>query len=442
MKPAMVGRWLIAVIFAAAASANDASMVMADSSYVVRLHGSEAEALRQVNTKSPFDDAPPVSTLPGEPMPMTASNGKRYVCYVPTVSSEEHDPATDVKQTRVEIGREIAEKVRPKCLTHADVKSRTLFEVCHSKAIHRADLLDGTQHADPASRAKVADYTSDADLKPLVEYMRIKPSPKSPEAQFTPETLLYTQYFGPNIAVQFACSDAPALAFLGLHTPTPSSPLTAFLLGSRSFCLDKYAESALDLSVDHFLKPLTTANTCIKRTEGWWTYEVCFGNKISQFRRETTGEITAEFSLGQWSAAANDALQANHKAILSEFMDGTHDKEQPAYEEIYDSGTPCDAVDRSRMTRLLLFCPTLKTQPPYIISIQETSTCNYMIKVAAPAVCAHPHFAKEDRRRAELAQAIHCVPDVDDVEEDATDDAPPTAPVPNAKSPTTAKDEL
>ncbi|OQR99061.1 hypothetical protein ACHHYP_07348 [Achlya hypogyna] len=435
MKPHVVRTCIVAVM-AALAWAQDASVALGDASYVVRLHSSTADALRMVNERNVFDDSV-VTELAGEPMPMTSSNGKRYICYVPVVTEDNDVEESNAPQTRVEIGREITGKLQRKCVNYVDEPSRTFYEICPSKvAIYRMDMDENRKFL-PATRSTLADFEVDADLKPLVDYKILRYNAKSPEPQMTPDTLLYTQHFGEDIAVQFACADVVGLTIVGLHLPSLESSAIAFLLASRSFCLDKYAVSALDLSVAHFLKPLTSTNTCIKRTEGWWTYEVCFGDKISQYHREQTGEITAEFSLGRWSSAANDALQSNHQAMLTEFMDGTHDKEQPAYEEVYDSGTPCDAVDRTRSTRLLMFCPLLKSQPAYIISVQETSTCTYTIKVATPSVCGHPHFAKEDMRRAELSQTIHCVPNEDDTPTNESSDPPTDAPATSS-----AKDEL
>ncbi|OQR95696.1 hypothetical protein THRCLA_07645 [Thraustotheca clavata] len=419
MKLSGVAPWMLGLI---AVAAHDTSLEIGDNSYVVRLHASVADALRQINQRSAYDDVD-VTTIPGEPMPMTTNNEKQYVCYVPEVAEVGDSVDEDVKQTRLEIVREISSKLRPNCVAQNDPSGTYLYEICNFKQIHRTEVNPDTKHPKIATRTQIGVFERDAEDKVLFDYEILKTAQNVPVPDVDLEGLLYTQYHG-NVIVQFACADNVGQSIVGMHLPSDGSSKTAFLVGSRSFCLDKYAESAMDLDIDRFLKPLTSGKMCIKRTEGkkrkakesskalsgWWTYEVCFGNKISQYHREQTGEITSEFSLGEWSDAANEALRVNRKAILSEFMDGTHDKEQPAYDEVYDNGTPCDALDRTRTTRLMLFCPSIKSQPPYIISVQETSTCAYTIKVATPQICFHPYFAKEDQRLADLSQVIHCVP--------------------------------
>ncbi|KAF0701130.1 Aste57867_8353 [Aphanomyces stellatus] len=387
-------RFLAACSLATFATAS--SISVGETSYVVRLHASTSEALAHLSQDNDYADNSVSSTsaLQGEPMPMTSSNGKRYLCYIPLSPDVKRDAVPKQTLSLVEIGREAAAKLKPHCIPTVEPLLQGAFEICHGEGVSVSTIEEGVVQVD--SKRKVRERLLHGES-------------------------VYTQSFGsrlesPEVLVQYACWNSPVTSLIGRRVPNLSSPspedhATAFLFGSRWFCLDADAESVADVSVTAFLAPSFENNACVRRTEGWWTYEFCVGDKMSQFHREQNGELTAEFSLGAWDADANAALQKNRKAIVSEFLDDTYDKAQPAVEQMYDNGTPCDEVGRHRSTRVLMFCPALKKQAPYIISIQESSTCSYLLKVAVPSLCDHPYFAREERLRSELlSQTIHCVP--------------------------------
>jgi hypothetical protein len=69
--------------------------------------------------------------------------------------------------------------------------------------------------------------------------------------------------------VQFVCWPFFGNTVIGRRAPTEENgDSTAFLVASRWFCTDAYAENVMDLSVPGFLQPFVDANVCIKKVEG------------------------------------------------------------------------------------------------------------------------------------------------------------------------------
>lgn len=189
--------------------------------------------------------------------------------------------------------------------------------------------------------------------------------------------------------------------------------VAAFLVLSRVFCDPEHADEDefKRFTVPSLLQPLVDARTCVKRTEGWWTYEFCFGRSIRQYHRDNEGTITAEFSLGTFDAGKNDALSATGRALVMEHIDATHDVARPAFVELYDHGTHCKEFDHytPRRAKVYYYC-SHGGASHHILAVKETQTCAYAIKVSTPAVCDHPHFLSDEQKREADAEVVHCLP--------------------------------
>jgi hypothetical protein len=181
-------------------------------------------------------------------------------------------------------------------------------------------------------------------------------------------------------------------------------------------------------------------NTCIKRNEGWWTYEFCIGRQIRQYHRESDGSITSEFLLGMYdteknnpsssSASSEQQQQEYHqRQLVYEHIDATQETPRPAFLEYYAQGTPCNEfeVPRPRTTKVYYYCSTTtgggtstgsssssstssSSSHHHILSVKETQTCTYTLKIASPVLCEHPHFINEEEKSEDHAEMIHCIP--------------------------------
>jgi len=130
-------------------------------------------------------------------------------------------------------------------------------------------------------------------------------------------------------------------------------------------------------------------NECIKTSQGWWIYELCYGKHVRQYHEERTRnkktskvdtKITVDYTLGKAKLPKKLDLQSFTGKKTSNFV-----------EEQYDQGMICDITGEPRMTTVRYKCMidskhvTLK--PP-----EEVSSCIYAMDVAVPALCEHPEF--------------------------------------------------
>lgn len=141
------------------------------------------------------------------------------------------------------------------------------------------------------------------------------------------------------------------------------------------------------------------AGACLqhKAEEEWWTYEVCVGNRIRQFR----------------ATKQSDESQQASGIVLGKFDDeiGNVDQDEsgdydtfslanpPMRFQRYSKGDRCDITGLERSANVYFRCsrpnrpiasaePFIDTLEPFIASVVEKATCEYDITVALPAVCA------------------------------------------------------
>ncbi|KAL4114755.1 hypothetical protein PRIC2_014208 [Phytophthora ramorum] len=435
----MTRRFLAAFGALTAASAASAAPFASslDASYVVQLHASR-EAF------SPPEDGTKLRS-----QLMTTESGQRFECFLPAFADPEQDYfdtnslTAKEKEEKVNtdaflaFARAAAQKVRPKCVQYTDRETHWVYEVCAGRLVRRVSIaqieevqVDATgATADPnRGEPPVADHE--------VEELGAFASDSSRSAltfdQFAmPETQdrvknhhkpLFTQTFGEGeqqIQVQFICSatardDAVSAVKWRDDSPTGGErQVAAFLVGSRVFCDPQHSDADDDdlFTVRSLLQPLEDTRTCVTRNEGWWTYEFCFGRSLRQYHRDGDGRITADFSLGRFDAAGNRELERSGAALVSEHIDATHDVSRPAYLELYDHGTFCKEFESRapRKAKVFYYCSQGGTSH-HILTVKETQTCSYTVKVSSPVLCDHPHFINDEQKSDAQAQILHCIP--------------------------------
>jgi hypothetical protein len=233
---------------------------------------------------------------------------------------------------------------------------------------------------------------------------------------------LFTQTFGQGekeIQVQFICSATSrddAVSAVQWRADSPKGgerEIAALLVGSRVFCDPQHSDADDNdlFTVRSLLQPLEEAHTCVTRNEGWWTYEFCFGRSLRQYHRDGDGRIKAEFSLGKFDAEGNRELERAGSALVSEHIDATHDVSRPAYLELYDHGTYCKEFENHapRKAKVFYYCSQGGTSH-HILTVKETQTCTYTVKVSTPNVCNHPHFLNDEQKSDQQAEVLHCIP--------------------------------
>lgn len=161
-------------------------------------------------------------------------------------------------------------------------------------------------------------------------------------------------------------------------------------------------------SVVSLLAPLK--HNCLYRLEGWWTYEYCRGRWVQQFHQEGDERIAA-FTLGLAPPEDPDEESARRRVE-------TEEGPREVYSELHADGTICDITGKPRTVQLDFYCSP-ETRTGMLVSLKEPSTCNYLLSVATPLLCAHPEFKVEEKAE----QAIICreLPPQAEDEDDSND---------------------
>lgn len=185
----------------------------------------------------------------------------------------------------------------------------------------------------------------------------------------------------------------------------PQTPLLeaeakhAFSSGSGKHALRGRDPASVEMQVDSRAFRMVDLmrlleNTCLVRTEDWWTYEVCFSKGIRQVRfniEQVAGSdgnvvqkqvLASQFFLGQppISIYKNETALQSHSSAASKLRMATtmSDREQyllnhtgllsplllnknrdPVYLSLpFTNGTPCDLDNVNRSTTLDIYCGT------------------------------------------------------------------------------------
>jgi hypothetical protein len=110
---------------------------------------------------------------------------------------------------------------------------------------------------------------------------------------------------------------------------------------------------------------LTELQPCMTLEQGWWTYKWCHKKEIRQFHKEPDGTIPQDWSLGKFDTCGKN---------------GTF------YSHLFIGGQRCDETRGNRSTEAQFYCCD-DNKGTYILSISEPATCQYTLKICAPALC-------------------------------------------------------
>ncbi|KAG7400688.1 Protein OS-9 [Phytophthora boehmeriae] len=443
-----------AALCSAASAAPFASLL--DDSYVVQLHSS----------RDAF--SPPEGPQKLRSQLMTAESGQQFECFLPPLplegDSEASAASTETKtpldskekeeKAFLTFGRAAVQRVRPKCVQFVDRETQWVYEVCTGVLVRRVGLRAAEDDEQQSETVEVAVEPTEAansadskrgeaghEVQELGAFVADASQPALSYDEFAvPETQdrvknhrkpLFTQTFGlqgsneqEQIEVQFICSTTSrddAVAAVQWRSDSPkggSREVAAFLVGSRVFCDPQHSDADDNdlFTARSLLQPLEDAHTCVTRNEGWWTYEFCFGRSLRQYHRDSEGRITAEFSLGTFDTEGNHELERAGSALVSEHIDPTHDVSRPAYLELYNHGTYCKEFENHapRKARVFYYCSQGGTSH-HILTVKETQTCSYTVKVSSPVLCDHPHFLNDEQKSDAEAEILHCIPVADAV---------------------------
>ncbi|CAK0882345.1 unnamed protein product [Prorocentrum cordatum] len=137
--------------------------------------------------------------------------------------------------------------------------------------------------------------------------------------------------------------------------------------------------------------------SCLNLTRGWWSYEYCFPGRITQFHQWPWGRREPEHSLGSidmtGAEAGVDRVQMSIVRLKPGHPRATPSARRALWQRL-EGGSVCDETQRARATSMLFRCPPNWQSRPRarIASVEETSVCEYEVRVETVLLCGHDMF--------------------------------------------------
>lgn len=160
------------------------------------------------------------------------------------------------------------------------------------------------------------------------------------------------------------------------------------------------------------LTPLFNKNTCLLKSESYWSYEICHGKHVRQYHEERDGKKVKlqEYYLGTFNKTQREKLSAdyserekNRETKLNIPMKKLDGLRMPYVEVKMTNGTVCDLSNKPRTIKLLYIChPHVDHE---IYSLDEVASCDYEAIVMSRLICSHPDYS-----RSAGEDEISCIP--------------------------------
>lgn len=153
---------------------------------------------------------------------------------------------------------------------------------------------------------------------------------------------------------------------------------------------------------------------CYLRSEGWWTYEFCYGKHVIQKhiipdRKPLKDEVEDTFVLGVFDPEADRIRRKNASQVSTS---------DAAFTQLFTNGTLCDMTNQPRRVTVKYLCNedalhlnTASSRNPTnrdinaITAIREIESCVYEIEFINSAICQHSSYRA---KVASNSRAIHC----------------------------------
>ncbi|KAK0178516.1 hypothetical protein PV327_007400 [Microctonus hyperodae] len=160
------------------------------------------------------------------------------------------------------------------------------------------------------------------------------------------------------------------------------------------------------------LTPLFEKNTCLLKSESYWSYEICHGKYVKQYHEEREGKQVKlqKYYLGYINKTEKAKLLDNYSQrernrktkfdIPMKKLDGIR---MPYVEVQMTNGTVCDLSNKPRNIKLLYIChPQVDHE---IYSLDEVASCEYEAIIMSRLLCSHPDYS-----RTAGEDEINCIP--------------------------------
>jgi Glucosidase II beta subunit-like protein len=139
---------------------------------------------------------------------------------------------------------------------------------------------------------------------------------------------------------------------------------------------------------------------CLQRAEDWWTYELCFGRYVRQFRRGAAPDVAAQVPSAGRVVEPGDESEFWLATSLDDSESAISERAPVAFAERYVGGDFCPLTKKPRRVEVRYVCDaSLNAVNPIsstLVSIREPSSCVYSIVVGTALLCPLDAFKPAD----------------------------------------------
>mmetsp|Transcript_21789 Transcript_21789/g.36040 ORF Transcript_21789/g.36040 Transcript_21789/m.36040 type:complete len:406 (+) Transcript_21789:63-1280(+) len=321
----------------------------------------------------------------GPNITMVTKSGEKFVCFLPTPTTEAAPAQTPEPTPTIPFAKAL-KKLKNKCLDLK--KGYWTYEVCPF--------------------ASVKQYHQEGNNKSPLFSLGTYDASRDEEWD---ESGTYSQHFGDGTGdrksiVTFRCGDEEQNhRILNVEEPARLTyqfdVITPFMC--RASDKDSSARASANRSPSQLLEKLRGSPACLSRTDGWWTYEFCYGKHVVQFHQMGDARTMEQHNvLGVFDVARNRELDRNGTNIVN-------GSTSTYYFQQYSNGSVCELPESTfktvRSAVVRFECNRFNNKLNLIKSVEEESTCKYVVTVLTPFLCGHQAF-----KSADLLQQVNCVP--------------------------------
>lgn len=100
--------------------------------------------------------------------------------------------------------------------------------------------------------------------------------------------------------------------------------------------------------ISTLLEPLH--GQCLRKGEGWWTHELCFGHRVRQYHKGKDGAMEQEHIVGKFNKKVSTKLEKGGKAVQQHMLVEAGGEEEMVYmfAQEYTDGARCDETKKPR----------------------------------------------------------------------------------------------
>jgi len=145
---------------------------------------------------------------------------------------------------------------------------------------------------------------------------------------------------------------------------------------------------------------LNQVKGCVKRINGWWTYDLCWKGSLSQYHvnEQANNKIEASYDLGSF-----DPLTADVK--YTHTLQGSTPRPFLSYQ--LKKGTECDITGQKRETEVRAYCNAAfgAQHADGFFEVVEHATCSYHALLFVSVLCEFDEFKVAPVHK----ETIYCV---------------------------------